>query len=774
MPQKTSPFLEGKWGWNFGESGWNTGADENWLKFSYMFDANVDAIVATLPVAVNGEAYFLTTDNRIYFVVDGTYYSTPVPKWFQFKIKSTGVVYLFDGASASIYDPSSALAATLASVNGAKNIGFQPEPLYSASNTVSKALSALPVNIWTYSDQVTSKPTPNDPNTWDWTPAVQAAVATNSSIKFPSGTFIFSFINIPNNIKLQGEGVSTVLKQRAATNGPMFRVTAAGISLEISDLVIDGNNSQQTLGLGGFLVNSTFANVLLSFRYVTFKDFSEGALRIVGDRDPLTRERLKVYNCNFRGGVESVSGGYLTYTIFAADACEIEICDNDFDHGLPLTLQGIPAISVAGTVVTSAEYTYVTIRNNSFKGYGRYTVGSGIGVVDCYIWARDVNISDNKFTGSTVVPIRAKVNADRAVIKGNIMSNFSNIAGIPSAVGGISLVSATQAPTKGQYVISGNVVEGALYNGIEVSDSTGNPDSIDISDNIITGSGAIGVSLIRCSNFSVNNNIISSSTQQAVAFSSCINSCEISGNTINGCGVSGIQATGSQLTLDVQVHNNYINLATIAGVSIENVRSLSLQGNVVKDVVLSGSQRGYRVGGTTGTVDGQIKNNLALGTYATAQISVIAPGFTTLYEHGNSWNRKDLYLPAPPSTGTYARGDVTWNTASSAGGYVGWVCVVAGTPGTWQGFGNITLTASTTYDPPSLVDGAGTTTTVTVTGAALGDSVSGVSFSLDIQGVILTAWVSATNTVSVRFQNETGSTVDLASGTLKVSVSKLS
>lgn len=99
MPQKTSPFLEGKWGWNYGESGWNSGADENWLKFSYMFDANVDAIVSTLPVAVNGEAYFLTTDNRLYFVVDGTYYSTPVPKWFEFKIKSTGEVYKFNGTA---------------------------------------------------------------------------------------------------------------------------------------------------------------------------------------------------------------------------------------------------------------------------------------------------------------------------------------------------------------------------------------------------------------------------------------------------------------------------------------------------------------------------------------------------------------------------------------------------------------------------------------------------------------------------------------------------
>lgn len=70
-----------------------------------------------------------------------------------------------------------------------------------------------------------------------------------------------------------------------------------------------------------------------------------------------------------------------------------------------------------------------------------------------------------------------------------------------------------------------------------------------------------------------------------------------------------------------------------------------------------------------------------------------------------------------------------------------------------------------TYDPGNLVDGAGVTTTVTVTGATLGDSAL-ASFSLDLQGVILYPWVSAADTVSVRFQNETGGAVDLASGTI--------
>lgn len=79
---------------------------------------------------------------------------------------------------------------------------------------------------------------------------------------------------------------------------------------------------------------------------------------------------------------------------------------------------------------------------------------------------------------------------------------------------------------------------------------------------------------------------------------------------------------------------------------------------------------------------------------------------------------------------------------------------------------------SATYNPPSLADGAGDTTTVTCAGAALGDYVS-ASFSLDLQGITMTAWVSSANTVSVRFQNETGGTLDLASGTLNVQTRKV-
>ena len=44
---------------------------------------------------------------------------------------------------------------------------------------------------------------------------------------------------------------------------------------------------------------------------------------------------------------------------------------------------------------------------------------------------------------------------------------------------------------------------------------------------------------------------------------------------------------------------------------------------------------------------------------------------------------------AAPTTGTYVRGEIVWNTTPSAGGYAGWICTAGGTPGTWKEFGAI-------------------------------------------------------------------------------------
>ncbi len=44
-----------------------------------------------------------------------------------------------------------------------------------------------------------------------------------------------------------------------------------------------------------------------------------------------------------------------------------------------------------------------------------------------------------------------------------------------------------------------------------------------------------------------------------------------------------------------------------------------------------------------------------------------------------------------PSSGSYNKGDIVWNDNPTSSGYVGWICLTAGTPGNWKAFGQISI-----------------------------------------------------------------------------------
>lgn len=79
------------------------------------------------------------------------------------------------------------------------------------------------------------------------------------------------------------------------------------------------------------------------------------------------------------------------------------------------------------------------------------------------------------------------------------------------------------------------------------------------------------------------------------------------------------------------------------------------------------------------------------------------------------------------------------------------------------------LDGSATVDPASILDGDEVAGEITVTGAVLGDFVL-ASFSLDVSDLVLTAQVTAADTVTWSLANNTGGTIDLASGTMRVRV----
>jgi hypothetical protein len=51
--------------------------------------------------------------------------------------------------------------------------------------------------------------------------------------------------------------------------------------------------------------------------------------------------------------------------------------------------------------------------------------------------------------------------------------------------------------------------------------------------------------------------------------------------------------------------------------------------------------------------------------------------------------KKIQYNVHAPTQGSHVKGDITYNTEPEVGGYAGWICIEAGTPGVWKPFGKI-------------------------------------------------------------------------------------
>jgi hypothetical protein len=235
MTQKISPFLEGKYGWEYGESGWNSGMDENLLKFSYMFDGNIDSIVSSLPTAVNGQAVFLTTDNRLYFAVGTTWYSSPVPKWFQLTDRATGTLFQFDGTSLVEVETSSELSsrvdaieltvATLGSAAFEDSSYFATQGELEVASAQANAYTDEIVNkkgIVSVLDYITNTVDGITSNQSGIVAAVSAALSAGADLLWPAGTYV-SDANIPNFHSVRHIGAG-VIKRGSDT----FKVRQAG------------------------------------------------------------------------------------------------------------------------------------------------------------------------------------------------------------------------------------------------------------------------------------------------------------------------------------------------------------------------------------------------------------------------------------------------------------------------------------------------------------------------------------------------------------------
>lgn len=169
----------------------------------------------------------------------GSVYRVKMPANFPVPLSGTWAddsALLVDVGDQSLRDD---LAKAGSAFSGSQIVGWSRLPLSAAISNVEGFLSAQLVNVWEFVNLISDKPSPADPSTWDWTPALQAALDTGKSIRIPSGNYrISSSVNVATTgQRIIGDGWASagggaVTQIFSDLDITMFRVTASFVKFE--------------------------------------------------------------------------------------------------------------------------------------------------------------------------------------------------------------------------------------------------------------------------------------------------------------------------------------------------------------------------------------------------------------------------------------------------------------------------------------------------------------------------------------------------------------
>lgn len=562
--------------------------------------------------------------------------------------------------------------------------------------------------------------------------AIQAAVTAagnGASVYFPAGTY--KIIPATNVVCADGNTRKVAVVLNGKSNLCLFadgrvNFVVAGTDAERTAFSLNACNDITISGLGFNLTDTdtTGSNYLVTQHF--------WCVMLIGGNNDITIDRCAFHSASM--GIMASSMGVTTNT-------NILVTNNRFKN-------------LVNYSILTRNCNTITVSNNQHIGTGRTWNTSNEDVAfstDTFNAAAIGNVFRNPI--GAVSRITASDNVGPTTINGN------------SKIGGGIFVELYQSSNVS---ITGNVSENTVNTSEHVlftADTMVNGHNVTVTGNVFRGGGIVisdyfpsGTSGHVKDGLIFTNNVCDNVYGPNVA--SPRTGAVFSGNrfNLNNSGKE-IRIGGNQLFFNHNhVKNGYLSL--LDGLEA-NVTDNFFFGNSTTPIAFA-----LNIDGSTGHVIA--RNNFSFGTYSAIwpQNPTNPIGFKYI-DVGLSQNP----AAAMPTKITGTRGDIVINDFPAASDAHGWVCTASGTAGTWRPFGITSLYAQKDYDPPSLNNGDGTTETITVTGAAVIDYVD-ASFSLDLQGITMTAWVSAADTVSVRLQNETGGTLDLGLGVLRAKVTK--
>lgn len=344
------------------------------------------------------------------------------------------------------------------------------------------------------------------------------------------------------------------------------------------------------------------------------------------------------------------------------------------------------------------------------------------------------------------------VEGDGITITGN---HFINTSGSDPGAG-LDLEADDPGSTLRNISVTGNLFDGGYYGVI----ATTGAKHVAITGNTFRGNRYHDVFLGDCDYVTITGNTIISTgkvlSPGSLVYMQSANNIVCANNVLQGSGTDAEEAAGISIrdANYVRVAGNIIRLTRTQGVLVGNsdittaFTDVDIDGNMFVDCVDSAS---------TGTAVIAVSGNNT-GPIGPSRVMIRN---NHIFDSRSAGNEAD-----------YAISISTNITAAIRSGYRMEGNTVSGPALNMVNATYPPLSNALTWNPGNLADGAGeTSSSITVTGAVLGDTVQ-VFPPYDLQAILCTGYVSAADTVAIRLQNETGGPIDLANGSWLVRVQK--
>ena len=565
----------------------------------------------------------------------------------------------------------------------------------------------------------------------DDTDALQAALtaAAGAQLHIPAGVYrISDTLTIPADTLVYGAGSGTVIKpldNSGDAASPIFSIRNVN-GVWMRDLVIDGNATNLTAASGHCGVWLSGASDCV-FERLTLRDIGKTALDSAGVHFNVTVyepgdstlapefdiENVPVERCVWRDCVFDDPDGKASFGLRLLSNFDNPIADDDFTVFVRECV--IENCLFRGFAWNSLEISGPGVRHNTVQGC-IFTGHRGYGPLDIDKGARHIEAND-----CIVRDTKAKQGSPANVVTVARIQGYDNGAGMIryarhcvvrnlhvdglGAAGSNSSVflfsEAEDCAVEGGWwnasIDSGNSFGGAfghrvsrcVYRGITVVGLTGGGDAFgnrrytDVSlsqagnaviecrcecsyNGVWLENGSVGSEVL--SGFIVRNNHFAGVTNVAVKLTKMVDA-ECSDNVIvSPAGPS--YAINTDACSRARISRNTIRNPSTYGIQIEaNCVETLVDGNVITEI----SSGGY------------------LGIRDLAGLSNVVGNYCQRLQDGDIRGRKEAWGKFAPSSGSWRRGDICWNTEPSAGGNIGWVCTATGSgmPGTWKAFGAI-------------------------------------------------------------------------------------